>query len=262
MPVTTSDGCELWWESVGTGEHALLLIMGFGNSSNLWQPVVDRLSPHMRIVRFDNRGTGRSEAPRGAYTTEQMARDVIAVMDAAGVSCASLYGVSMGAVVAQATAIEYPDRVASLILGCATCPKHLQQPSRAGLLLLVLIPILPRRAAAALLARYTYGRVPSPELRAQVAALREVTPRATSWRQARGGGRETCSRLSAVRVPALVMHGANDRLVPPVNGKGIADKLGSARYVEIPEVGHLFFLEALERSTTEIMHHMSSLAAD
>ncbi len=70
-----------------------------------------------RVLRLDNRGAGLSDAPDEAFSIEQMADDVAAVMDAAGMSSAHVYGASMGGLIAQELAIRYPERVLSLVLG-------------------------------------------------------------------------------------------------------------------------------------------------
>src|SRR5207237_523278 len=78
------------------------------------------LSPAMRVLSFDNRGAGRSDAPPGPYTLAEMASDAIAVLDAEGIQRAHVCGFSLGGMVAQELALRYPERVARLVLGART----------------------------------------------------------------------------------------------------------------------------------------------
>src|SRR6202043_1906186 len=104
------------WEEQGDGEP-LLLVMGFGLSSDAWVPMLPLLGG-FRVIRFDNRGTGGSGPCGDDFTVETMAGDATAVLDAAGVERAHVHGVSMGGMIALSLALDHPDRVGSLLLGC------------------------------------------------------------------------------------------------------------------------------------------------
>src|ERR1700733_10571100 len=120
MPYATSNGTQIYWEESGTGEP-LLLLMGRGYSSLMWHRTRPVVSAHYRTILFDNRGVGKSDVPSGAYSITQMASDAAAVLDAAGIASAHVFGVSMGGMIAQEFAINYPDRVNRLVLGCTSC---------------------------------------------------------------------------------------------------------------------------------------------
>ena len=121
MPyVTRDDGVKIYWEETGAGEP-LLLIMGLGATLEWWQRLIPMLSPRFRTIVYDNRGVGRSDAPPGPHLIPVMAEDALAVMDAAGVESAHVFGASMGGMIAQELALNHPSRVRSLILGCTAC---------------------------------------------------------------------------------------------------------------------------------------------
>src|SRR5262249_8398486 len=116
MPDIQRRGHRIHWQSEGSGPP-LLLIMGLRYSSRLWYGAIPALSRHYRVISFDNRGTGkRGSAWR--FEIADLVADAIAVMDAAGVASAHVYGVSMGGGVAMELAMRHPQRVRSLILGC------------------------------------------------------------------------------------------------------------------------------------------------
>src|ERR1700687_2452459 len=110
-------GARIHWDAEGSGAP-LLLIMGLGWPSQAWYRSRPALSEKYRTIALDNRGVGRSEVPPGPYSIAQMAADVAAVLNAARVNTAHIFGVSMGGMIAQEFALQYPKRVRSLILGC------------------------------------------------------------------------------------------------------------------------------------------------
>src|SRR4029079_1663466 len=110
---------ELYWESTGEGPP-LLLVMGMGLSGGAWWRTVETLSRDYRVITFDNRGVGRSRGLTPAYTTEALADDAVAVLDALAIEQANIYGLSLGGMVAQQIALRHPRRVRSLVLGATT----------------------------------------------------------------------------------------------------------------------------------------------
>jgi pimeloyl-ACP methyl ester carboxylesterase len=118
-PFVENQGSKIYWDEQGTGE-SLLLIMGLSYPSYMWHHSLPVLSKRYRTLAFDNRGVGQSDVPPGTYSITLMASDAAAVLDAAGVESAHSFGVSMGGMIAQEFALQYPKRVRSLILGCTT----------------------------------------------------------------------------------------------------------------------------------------------
>src|SRR6476659_3223043 len=120
MPYADNQGTRIYWEEHGSGEP-LLMIMGLGYALDMWHRTAPVMSQHFRTILFDNRGVGRSDVPSGPYPIPVMAADAAAVLDAAGVSQAHVMGMSMGGMIAQEFALQYPDRVSKLVLGCTAC---------------------------------------------------------------------------------------------------------------------------------------------
>src|SRR6202162_4486029 len=117
MSFAENKGARIYWDEQGSGEP-LLLIMGLSYPSYMWHRSRPLLVQRYRTIAFDNRGIGQSDVPSGVYSIPSMASDGAAVLDAAGVEAAHVFGLSMGGMIAQEFALQYPKRVRSLILGC------------------------------------------------------------------------------------------------------------------------------------------------
>lgn len=105
-------------EEQGAGAP-LLLVPGLGGTAVSWGAQTARLAAGYRVILHDHRGAGRSARPLMTYSVEQMAGDVLRVMDACGVERAHVVGHSMGGAIGQVLAIEHPDRLASLVISCS-----------------------------------------------------------------------------------------------------------------------------------------------
>ena len=117
MAFVDNQGARIYWDEQGQGEP-VWLIMGLGYPSAMWYRIRPALAARYRTIVLDNRGAGLSDTPPGPYPIPQMASDAAAVLDAAGVESAHVFGVSMGGMIAQEFALQYSQRVLSLILGC------------------------------------------------------------------------------------------------------------------------------------------------
>jgi pimeloyl-ACP methyl ester carboxylesterase len=118
MPVVVRDGADLYWEKIGAGP-ALILGAGLNGSGKWWDPNRLALAERFTVYTFDQRGTGRSSKIPVA-SIEQMAADLVAVMDNAGLVSAHYAGHSTGGGIGVATALDFPGRLRSLLICCST----------------------------------------------------------------------------------------------------------------------------------------------
>ncbi len=117
MPFATNGATRIYWRSDGAQSlPALVLGNSLGTDFSLWDPVLPRLMRHFRVIRFDMRGHGASDAPDGAYTMDQLAGDLAAVVEAAKLDKFHYCGVSLGGMVGMAYAQRPDHRLDKLVL--------------------------------------------------------------------------------------------------------------------------------------------------
>lgn len=245
------DGARIWWTSEGAGEP-VLLVMGLAYPSDMWFRVSPVLAARYRVLRLDNRGAGRTgDVPGAPYSVEMMTDDVVAMLDAAGETSAHVIGVSMGGLIAQQMAMAQPERVRSLVLACTHpgAADSIWDPQ--ALALLNERGDLTPQQAAEVSIPFNYAAGTPRERIEEDWAVR--LPLACTQRgyQAQAQGSSTWSglaRLPSLRVPTLVVHGEDDRLVPAVNGQRIAQEVPSAELVLIKDANHLFFTDQPART--------------
>jgi pimeloyl-ACP methyl ester carboxylesterase len=259
VPHADSHGTKIWYDARGDGVP-LILIPGFGTNATVYWANAPVLARHFRTIVMDPRGSGRSDTPDPPYTMEQFADDVAAVLDAAGVDSAHVFGTSFGGMVAQHVALRHPARVRRLVLGCTTAggTRHVM-PQMEHLGLLLASGDIPDAVDAL---RSLYPVNYSDAFAAQNdARLCEVARTNAHLRSAPAGregqtaaatAHDTYDRLHAISVPTLVLHGEDDRIVPVANGRLIADSISGARLVVYPEARHIFFVECADAVNTEI----------
>lgn len=233
---TASDGTRLAWRSVGSG-HPLLLISGQAVDSTSWDALLPALGERFRVITFDHRGTGQSTAgPDEGYTTESFARDAIAVLDAAGIDRAHVYGHSMGGRVAQWIAINHASRVSALVLGATTAGDERGTP-RSAQATRDLAVGNPDRIAA------LFFR--SGERRADARAFFNQTASRHARRLHRAASRthDAWDRLADITSPTLVIHGTDDEMTPPANAERIAAAVPGAELELLDGARHGYYLE-------------------
>ncbi len=242
MSFLENRGAKLYWDEQGSGDP-LLLIMGLSYPSYMWHRSRPILAKRFRTIALDNRGVGQSDAPPGIYSIALMASDAAAVLDAACVEGAHVFGASMGGMIAQEFALQYPHRVRSLILGCtAAGGPHAVQAEPEALQALMRRDVTPEEAKEAILP-FIYDRAtPRERIEEDMAIRMKWYPTAQGYMGQLQGifGWEAYSRIAQITAPTLVIHGETDRLVPAANARLIAEKITGAKLVLIPHASHIF----------------------
>ncbi len=250
MPKVKSGAINLSYETFGSGEP-LLLIMGFGMPGIAWTPVLPFLGG-FKSIYFDNRGTGNSDRPEGAYTIGAMADDAAGLLDALAIEKAKVYGVSMGGMIAQELALRHPERVEKLVLGCTAAGGSTAKMAPFDVLekLIESVRLLASKPEQALdtfipLLYPADFVAQHPEIKPlMMAGLKMVppTPPETTDRTVAGLIQfNTYDRLPQIRCPVLIVHGEADLVIPPENAQIMQARLQNAEVMMIPGAGHGFW---------------------
>jgi pimeloyl-ACP methyl ester carboxylesterase len=219
------------------------------------------LAQTYRTIAFDNRGVGRSEVPPGPYPIAVMASDAAAVLDASGVESAHVYGVSMGGMIAQEFALQYPDRVRSLILGC-TAPggPHAVRAEAEVIAFLIQRQANKEEAVEASVPFIYDPHTPRELIDEDIVMRKNWLPRQEAYIAQLQGilAWEGYSRLDQVKVPTLVIHGETDRLIPCANSKLIAERIAGAELLLLPSAAHIYTTDQRELAQEAILKFLAS----
>jgi 3-oxoadipate enol-lactonase len=216
--------------------------------------VADRLARRFQVITIDNRGVGASDSPPGHFTTRSMAKDVLAVLDHAGVERASVLGTSLGGMIAQELALTQPERVDRLVL-VATLPggprsRHMPLGTT---YLLASAPFLTGRAKLERFVNTTLGPTTlrrRPEIAERLAAAKLAHPQSEpAWRAQTAAGMlfNPLGQQRRVAQPTLVVQGTADQVVDPDNAAVLAGLLPNVRVELFDGAGHLLYWEQPRR---------------
>jgi 3-oxoadipate enol-lactonase len=241
------------------GAPVVLMGSSLGTDLHMWDAQAPALAEHLRVVRFDHRGHGRSPIPPGPYEIADLAQDVLALMDRLGVARAHYCGLSLGAMVGMWLGANAPERVDRLVLACTSA--HMPPASAWA-----------QRAAAVLAAG-------SPEPVADTIVDRWLTPpfaaahpevrarlRAMLVAQDPGGYAACCGAiermdlrgdLARIAAPTLVIAGAGDTATAPDHQRLIAAAIPGAR-LELLDAAHLAAAEQPDAVTSLILDHLEA----
>lgn len=263
MPKNKVNDIEIYYETTGSGEP-LVLISGLGYPLWQWHKIVPYLSEHFQVITFDNRGAGQTDKPAGPYTSQMLAADTAGLLDALDIEKATVMGHSMGGFIAQAMALDFPEKVSRLIL-CSTNfggPRHVPVSAEAFAVL--------TDTTTDPLTRFTNGLKVStapgwadtnPDFVKEWVEWRVANPMDVDAYQSQLAiGLALISedaafehKLPNISVPTLILFGAHDKVVPPENAELLAKQIRGSRIAILPDAGHFFPIEAPEAASQVVI---------
>jgi 3-oxoadipate enol-lactonase len=257
------NGINIAYADEGAG-LAVIFIHAFPLNQTMWDDQVAALRSRFRVITLDLRGFGRSDAPAGPYSMDQMAADVRALMQALSIESAVIAGCSMGGYVALAFYRNYPEAARALVLADTRASadteeardrreKSAEKAEREG-----------ARAIADDMTPLLLGSTTEqkrPEIVQRVRAMVEAnSPRGIAAAQRGMAARsDSVSLLSVITCPALVVIGSEDKLVGLAEAEALRNKIPDARLRVIESAGHLPNLEQPEEFTRALIEFLETL---
>lgn len=235
-------------DSMGQGE-VVVLLHGIGGNKRNWRDAIPALADLFHVAAWDARGWGESDDYEGPLSFDDLANDLLRLLDHFGARRAHLVGLSMGGRIAMHFAERYHNRIASLVL-CDTTRgiDGWSEEQRSAFLRSRQEPLLNGKTVSDIAISVAQTLI-SPHANEDVMA-QMVDSMTRLHKESYLKAIETNlmtpahSRLSEIKVPTLVIVGANDQLTPPTEAQAIAEQIAGAELLVIPGAGHLVNIEA------------------
>jgi 3-oxoadipate enol-lactonase len=239
--VTTASGIALGYDEAGGGERTpIVFLHGVGSDKSVWRPQLERFAPDRRAIAFDYPGYGESDPAMEGMTRDDYATSILAAMTELHVNQAHICGLSLGGVVAIALHHAWPKRVRSLILADSFSDhpdgQTIYDRSVAG--------SGNMRAFAESRADVLLAHPADPIVRSEVIeTMARIDPAAYVIGAEAVWLANQRERAHAIRVPTLVLCGADDKPTPPALSQSLARLIPGAQYEPIERAGHLGNIE-------------------
>lgn len=247
MPLIDINDTQLYYEVCGDGPQTLVLLNGIFMSTAAWSLQVAELKSRFRVLTYDLRGQLQSGKPDGAiYSMSQHAADLAALLDKLDLSSVYLLGLSYGGAVAQQFALDYPLRVAQLLLASTMA---WSDPVNEAITNAWEAAVATGNAALRfdISLPLTFGAAYLTQQADKIPLMREFASR-QSWppmaRLVAGiRAHDVRERLGQIQAPTLVLVGEDDRFTPLYHARLLANSIPGARLQVLPDCGHAVPLE-------------------
>ncbi|MFX1572765.1 MAG: alpha/beta fold hydrolase [Promethearchaeota archaeon] len=249
MPKVKVNNINMYYEIRGDG-FPIIMITGISFCLRIWDDsLIEELSKRFKVILFDNRGAGQTDISEGEFTIKMMADDTAGLMEILNIERAHILGFSMGGMIAQELALNFPQKVEKLILwGTACGGRKSIPPDLAAYKFLIgaIEDLTPERIAKSTIPlaftrdfiennpKYINDKIQR--------ILKCRIPFSSYARQAKAMFNfNTCRRLKKMDIPTLIMQGKKDILVPAKNGEILAELIPRAKLVLFEQSAHAIF---------------------
>jgi 3-oxoadipate enol-lactonase len=259
MPILKSGEARIHYLLEGqSGSPVLMFSNSLGANYSMWDAQAREFHKKFRLLRYDTRGHGQSSATAGPYSIEQLAKDVVALLDHLDLDRVYFCGLSMGGMIGMWLAVNAPERLNQLVL-CNTGAKigtldawnaRIEAVRKNGM----------KSIAPAVVERWFTPafRQKSPEIISNtLKMIEEANPDGYSACCAAIRDCDYREQVTAIRTPTLVISGAHDPATPPADGRFLSQQIPGARYAEL-NAAHLSNIEAQDHFNQDLAAFLNS----
>jgi 3-oxoadipate enol-lactonase len=257
-------GLNIYYEVHGEG-FPVLLIAGLGNDLNGWAFQVPEFSKKYHVIAFDNRGSGRTDAPDAPYSIAMMADDTAGLMDALGIEEAHVVGVSMGGYIAQELAIRHPGRTRSLILASTSVGPYLLKTSILGPWVESTLKGIKPKTLFQIMLPFMFNdrSFENPEVLEMavetIAGHSSTPPHILARQMTACVEHDARGRIGQISAPTLVLAGKEDPFVPFSLFEELAVGMPNARLKVLEGGGHGFNASTADRFNQAVLEFLERL---
>jgi 3-oxoadipate enol-lactonase len=261
---TTANGISMNYTLEGPAQAPVVIMShSLATDLSMWDPTVPALTGRFRVLRYDTRGHGGTDAPKGAYTLDQLADDARALLKALGIARAHWVGLSMGGMIGQTLALATPD----IFLSLSLCDTSSRIPAEAKPQWQDRIKTAETQGMEPLV-EPTLGRWFTEPFRKsrkdvieKVAAMIRTTPPAGYAGCCHAiSALDLTDKIAAIKLPTIAIVGEDDPGTPVAAHKVIHEKIAGSRLEIIPSAAHLANMEQPEAFNRALTSFLGPLA--
>jgi 3-oxoadipate enol-lactonase len=260
----TANGIGMNYTLDGPAQAPLLTLShSLAADLTMWDPQMPALTAKYRVLRYDTRGHGATDAPAGAYTLDQLGDDALALLDALGIRKTHWMGLSMGGMIGQTLALKAPDRFASLIL----CDTSSRVPPEARPLWEERIRTAESQGMKPLvegtLSRWftePFRKQGGPALKQIEALIANTNPRGYGGCCHAIAGLNLTDRIGAIKLPTLIVVGEEDQGTPVAASRAINEQIKGSELVILKSASHLSNVEQPATFTKAVVSFLENVA--
>jgi 3-oxoadipate enol-lactonase len=244
---------------------AVIFIHGFPFSKSMWDRQADVLKSNFRIIAYDVRGHGGTEAGREEFSIDVFTEDLIHLMDALHVDKAVLCGISMGGYIALNAIEKFPERFIGLVLCSTQCFADTKETKEQRIKAIEKIKQDGKEAYANESIKKLFASSSLQTKSSEVETTREMIMQAfadslKNTLFALAGRKETCSGLSGIKVPVMIIGGKEDPITPPAAHEFLRDHIKGAELYIIENAGHLVNMENTKAFNSYLRKYLGNLS--
>ena len=262
--ITINDLAVSYNDEGKTGDPVIIFIHGFPFNKSMWNKQAEALKENYRIIAYDVRGHGSSDTGTKDFSIDLFAADLLNLMDALKIDKAILCGLSMGGYIALNAVENYPDHFDALILSDTTCTADTPEAKEKRMKTIESI----KKDGVEKFAEESIKNLFAPESfstkKLEIAAVREMIVNTTEESlcktlRAFYERKETCSKLSDLYVPVLIMVGEEDKITPLAAAQLMNEKIKESSLSIVEHAGHLSNIENPSEFNNQLEEFVSTI---